>query len=147
MVTYLSALNPTSAVNGYGPYERDMSNGQSAAGDGHPITLAGVVYARGLGTHAAADLRYPMLGGTCNLLASLGIDDESGNAWAASPSRCWPTATSLYTSPRLTGSSATVSINLAIPAGTTQLRLVVGNGGDNINSDHGDWANARLSCT
>jgi hypothetical protein len=146
MVTYLSALYPSTAINGYGPYERDHSNGGVAAGDGKPITLAGVVYARGLGTHAAADLRYPMLSGSCNFMASLGIDDESGNAGSVT-FQVLAGSTSLYTSPRLTGSSATVTINLAIPAGTTQLRLVVGNGGDNTTSDHADWGNARLSCS
>ena len=105
-----------------------------------------MVYARGLGTHAAADLRYPLLSGTCNFMASLGIDDESGSAGSVT-FQVLAGSTSLYASPRLTGSSATVTINLAIPAGTTQLRLVVGNGGDNNTSDHADWGNARLSCS
>ena len=52
-VTYLSDLTPTSAANGWGPYEKDMSNGEQAAGDGGPLTIRGVVYAKGLGVHAA----------------------------------------------------------------------------------------------
>src|SRR5262249_32968963 len=39
---YLSDLNPTFASNGWGPYERDRSNGDLAAADGHVITLNGV---------------------------------------------------------------------------------------------------------
>jgi hypothetical protein len=31
-------------------------------------------------------------------------------------------------------------------AGASELRLVVGNGGDNINYDHADWAEARIEC-
>ena len=52
-VTYLSdSLTPTTTTNGWGPVEKDMSNGEQAAGDGHPITLRGAVYAKGLGAHA-----------------------------------------------------------------------------------------------
>jgi hypothetical protein len=52
--TYLSNLNPTLATNGWGPYEKDHSNGEANANDGGPIRLNGVTYAKGLGTHAAA---------------------------------------------------------------------------------------------
>ncbi|MEX1073179.1 MAG: NPCBM/NEW2 domain-containing protein [Chloroflexota bacterium] len=145
-VTYLSSLNPTSAVNGWGPYERDRSNGGQGASDGRPITLAGVVYARGLGTHALSDLRYTMPSGSCSFLSAIGIDDESGSAGSVT-FQVLADATSLYLSPVLTGSSATLNLNLAIPAGTTQLRLVVGNGNGSLTSDHADWADARLSCS
>src|SRR4029078_12349823 len=39
--TYLSDLTPVSATNGWGPYEKDMSNGEQAAGDGRTLTLNG----------------------------------------------------------------------------------------------------------
>ena len=73
---YLSDLSWTYADNGWGPVEKDMSNGERAAGDGHTITLNGVTYAKGLGTHAPADVRY-YLGGACTTFtADVGIDDE-----------------------------------------------------------------------
>jgi alpha-galactosidase len=31
-------------------------------------------------------------------------------------------------------------------SGATFLRLVVNDGGDGVNNDHGDWADARLTC-
>jgi len=40
-------------TNGWGPVERDRSNGESAPGDGNPLTLDGVVYLKGLGILAA----------------------------------------------------------------------------------------------
>jgi hypothetical protein len=43
-VTYLSDLTWDSATNGWGPVERDKSNGGLSAGDGRSITLNGVTY-------------------------------------------------------------------------------------------------------
>ncbi len=61
---YLSDLEWSSMSNGWGPAEKDRSNGDQAAGDGGPITLNGVTYEKGLGTHANAEVRYN-LGGVC----------------------------------------------------------------------------------
>ena len=43
----VSDLPFLSATNGWGPVERDTSNGEQAAGDGRPITINGVQYAKG----------------------------------------------------------------------------------------------------
>ena len=45
----------------------------------------------------------------------------------------------------MTGATATKTIDVSV-AGATTLRLVVTDGGDGINSDHGDWALARVEC-
>ena len=50
----------------------------------------------------------------------------------------------IYDSAVMTGSSATKQIDVPV-AGTQQLKLVVTDGGDNIDWDHGDSANARLT--
>ena len=50
--TYLSDLPWTSMINGWGPAERDRSNGELGASDGATLTLNGVTYAKGLGVHA-----------------------------------------------------------------------------------------------
>ena len=63
-VSYLSDLTWTSAVNGAGPVERDRSAGAAAAGDGGPLTIRGITYAKGLGVRAPADLRFH-LNGAC----------------------------------------------------------------------------------
>src|SRR4029079_14902353 len=74
--SYLSDRAWISAVNGYGPLERDESNGEDQLGDGAPITLNGVTYAKGRGSTQTADVRYA-LGGTCTLFsADVGVDDE-----------------------------------------------------------------------
>ena len=54
-------------------------------------------------------------------------------------------ATKVYDSALMTGATATKTIDVSV-AGATTLRLVVTDGGDGINSDHGDWALARVEC-
>src|SRR5688572_4943333 len=59
---YLSDREWTSASNGWGPVERDRSNGESAGGDGRTLALNGVTYAKGLGVHASSDVRFTLAG-------------------------------------------------------------------------------------
>lgn len=59
---YLSDLTPISAVSGWGPVERDMSNGEQAAGDGVPMRIQGADFARGLGVHANSDVSFNLGG-------------------------------------------------------------------------------------
>jgi hypothetical protein len=48
--TYLSDLTPTGTpINGWGPYEKDHSNGEANPNDGGPIKIAGVTYGQGSG--------------------------------------------------------------------------------------------------
>ena len=140
---YLSDLAFASSTNGWGPVERDRSNGESASGDGRTLTLNGVTYAKGLGVHAVSDVRIAIPTGCTTFNAVVGIDDESGTAGSVT-FQVFGDSTSLFTSPVLTGvaAGAPVSVNVA---GRAQLRLLAANGGDNINSDHADWADARFT--
>ena len=49
------------ATNGYGPFEKNRSNGGQQPGDGKPLTLNGVVYPKGFGVHAGSSLRFSLL--------------------------------------------------------------------------------------
>jgi hypothetical protein len=142
--TYLSDLNPTSATNGWGPYERDRSNGEAGANDGGIITLNGTQYPKGLGTHAASELRYSLGAGYDNFLAEVGVDDEVGNSGSVVFQVRDQGGALLYDSGTMTGATATKSINLNV-TGKTEIRLIVTNGGNNNDSDHADWALARLT--
>ncbi|MEI9813478.1 MAG: NPCBM/NEW2 domain-containing protein [Acidobacteriota bacterium] len=59
---YLSELTPTVSISGWGPYEKDRSNGESRARDGQTLSLGNVKWGRGLGVHPASDLRYQLAG-------------------------------------------------------------------------------------
>jgi hypothetical protein len=140
--TYLSDLTWSSMTNGWGPAEEDQSNGESGVGDGVPLTLNGTTYAKGLGAHAASDIRYPLSGCT-RFRASVGIDDEVG-AFGSVTFEVYADATEVYDSGVMTGATATKLVDVSI-AGATQLRLVV-TGGADIDYDHADWALARIEC-
>ncbi|WP_329225231.1 NPCBM/NEW2 domain-containing protein [Streptomyces canus] len=133
-----------SAANGYGPVERNTSNGESAAGDGHPITLGGVVYAKGLGVHAESAVEY-YTGGACETVtADVGVDDEKG-ANGTVAFEVWADRIKVASTGVLTNAMPAEPLSADI-TGARLVRLVVTDGGDGIDSDHADWADARLSC-
>ncbi|HEX6468986.1 MAG TPA: beta-galactosidase [Streptosporangiaceae bacterium] len=135
---------PFTSTNGWGPVERDTSNGENAAGDGRTITLNGTTYAKGLGVHAAGDVSI-YLGGNCSrFTATAGVDDEVGSAGSVTFGVVADGA-QLAATPVLTGSSASAAFDVDV-SGAQQLDLVIGDGGNGNGSDHGDWADARLTC-
>jgi hypothetical protein len=142
---YLSDLSWSSASNGWGPVERDISNGESSAGDGRALTLSGVTYAKGLGVHAPSTVRYALPGsGDCRFRARFGVDDEVGSSGSVG-FQVFVGTSKVFESQIKRGYSKTGRVDVAV--GTAQeLTLVVTDGADNTNYDHADWASARLEC-
>jgi len=129
--------------NGWGPVERDLSNGEDAAGDGGPIAIGDVVYGKGLGVHAPSDVGLA-LGGRCTRFsAAVGIDDEMKGAGSVA-FQVWGDGVLIAESRVLTGDEAADALDVDI-TGVDELRLVA-DSGDGNGSDHADWADARLSC-
>jgi endonuclease YncB( thermonuclease family) len=143
--SYLSAWTWTSAVSGYGPVERDTSNGEFQSGDGNTLNLNGVPYAKGLGVHAASDIRYNLASSCTELSAMVGIDEEV-SSFGSVDFQVFVDGTKLFDSGVMTGDSASQAINLTNLAGKNQLQLVVTDAGDGISYDHADWADARVTC-
>jgi len=143
-VVYLSDLFWTSMTNGWGPAERDRSNGELGTADGGPIVLNGVTHAKGLGTHAGSEVVYSIPSGCSQFFAAVGVDDEVG-ASGSVQFQVWADSSLLFQSVMLTGNSATVSVSVGL-AGQSQLRLVVADGGDGVAFDHADWGSARFLC-
>ncbi|WP_369387575.1 NPCBM/NEW2 domain-containing protein [Streptomyces sp. CG1] len=142
--SYLSDLNWLSATSGWGPVERDTSNGESAAGDGHPITIGGTVYAKGLGVHAPSDVSF-YTGRACRkVTADVGVDDEKGTKGTVA-FEIWADGTKVASTGVLTNAMPAQPVSADI-SGAQVVRLVVTDGGDGNDSDHADWADARVSC-
>jgi hypothetical protein len=142
--TYVSDLGPTSSTNGWGPVEKDRSNGGSPAGDGRTLTLDGTAYGKGLGVHATSDVRYALAGRCARFRASVGVDDEVGDRGSV-VFKVYGDGVRLFDSGVLTGASRTIAVDVDL-TGRSELRLRVTNGGDNGNYDHADWALARVAC-
>ncbi|MFF9569283.1 NPCBM/NEW2 domain-containing protein [Streptomyces sp. NPDC014685] len=133
------------SANGYGPAERDRSNGESGAADGRTLTLAGKTYEKGIGTHADSEIEV-YLGGRCTAFtADVGIDDEI-NGYGEVAFSVEADGKVLWTSPKLTGASATVPVDVRLD-GARHVSLKVTDTNGSRTGDHGDWAAARFTCS
>jgi alpha-galactosidase len=142
--TYLSDLPWLSASNAWGPVEKDMSNGETAAGDGHTITIAGATYQKGLGTNAPSEVDY-YLGGSCStVVTDVGIDDEKLNSPADATFRIYADATKVADSGPMTDGQPPAHLTADVRDAQV-LRLVTDDDGT-PDSDHTDWAGVRVTC-
>ncbi|MFO1538521.1 MAG: NPCBM/NEW2 domain-containing protein [Actinomycetota bacterium] len=143
--TFVSDLGWVSARNGFGPVERDRSNGQGGVGDGGKITVNGVVYDKGLGVHASSTVVFALRPGDARFVADVGVDDACGRSGTV-VFRVLVDGVVRFQTARLTNQSATVPVSVDV-AGGRQLTLQVTDGGDGAACDHADWAAARLLAT
>ncbi|MGW7433077.1 endo-alpha-N-acetylgalactosaminidase family protein [Streptomyces sp. NPDC054861] len=143
--SWASDLEWASATNGWGPVERDLSNGGTGTGDGTPLRIGGVAYAKGLGSHAPARIRY-YLGGRCaSLTAEVGVDDAQA-ARGSVRFDVLADGVRKATSPVLTATDGPWRLTADL-TGAAFVDLVVDDGGDGNGNDHADWGNARFHCS
>ncbi|WP_222853583.1 NPCBM/NEW2 domain-containing protein [Fodinicola acaciae] len=140
--SYVSDRTWSSAANGFGPAERDQSNGEQPAGDGNVQDIAGAFYPKGVGAHPDSDIAFAA-GGCKRLVAVGGVDAENAGRGSVTLSVVGD-STTLYTSPTVTA-GAPVVIDVDI-TGRTTVHLVVGNAGDGPDYDHADWGDVSLVC-
>ena len=139
VTTPLSSLKWTSATAGWGTPQLNASVA------GNKLTLKGVTYASGIGTHAASTIVYNLAGGYAVFQAAIGIDDEEiGKGSGSVDFQVIGDGVVLFDSGVLTSVSPTM--NIAVPVtGVKTLSLVATNGiPNNIDYDHADWAGAVL---
>ena len=142
---YLSDLTPVSAINGWGDFERDQSNGELSSHDGRRLSINGTRYRKGLGVHADSRLAYRLNRNCQSFTSDIGIDDEVGNRGSVI-FQVVGDGRVLYQSGVLRGSAAPQSINADL-TGVDLLELVVSRANDGIAFDHANWAGAQVSCT
>lgn len=136
--TYLSNISWTFATTGYGSIQKD----QTLSADGKIITLNSQRYEKGIATHANSEIRYDLARRYSRFKSDVGIDEDVGGLGSVS-FEVWVDGQRLFDSGIMTGNSETKSIDIDI-TGKNELKLIVKDGGDNINFDHADFANARL---
>jgi PKD repeat protein len=140
---YLSDVSPSAASSGWGPIEKDRSNGENQAADGQPLKLRGTTYAKGWGVHANSSLSFP-LNGNCTLFTALvGLDDEVQGKGSVL-FQVFADGSKLYDSGAVGGTDAAKAVSVDV-TGKTELKLVV-DGNGVIDYDHADWADAKLVC-
>ena len=107
-----------------------------------PLTIAGQLFAHGVGTHAHSTLWFDLGGGTERFQASVGVDDAANGSGSvefliyADGRKRWGSGV-MRTGDR----PKAVDLDLQ---GVETLLLRVNDGGDGISYDHANWAAARL---
>jgi hypothetical protein len=150
---FVSDLDLFIAQSGYGELERDRSVGEEAANDGVGMSIAGRAFAKGLGVHSTSVVAVA-LQGRCTAFASfVGVDDETrgpkaipGGPYGSVVFEVLVDGVSRYKSGVLRGGDAAVAVPPVDLTGAQELMLVVHDGGDDFTKDHGDWADAKLTC-
>ena len=141
---YISDLPFVSATNGFGPVERDENVGGSGADDGGPISIDGVVFAKGLGTNAISSVVIQIPQGCTTFSSYVGVDDMAGTKGTVTFSVLADGVQVASTGVMRGGQPAQfLTANIA---GASQLTLNVGDAGDGIGHDNGDWGDAELMC-
>ncbi|MEX0172311.1 sulfatase-like hydrolase/transferase [Streptomyces sp. LMG1-1-1.1] len=144
--SYLSDLPWIRAVNGWGPVERDSSNGKNAAGDGTPIAFGGTTYPKGLGVHAYSDIAFHLGGAANRFTALVGIDDFSARQSTTGATRAtvYGDDRVLLTTPTLTAATGPVPVDVDVRR-VRVLRLEVTDANARTSFDHTSWALARVT--
>ena len=141
----LADLKPREAKNGYGKLGIDKSC------DGHPLTVDGKKYARGLGAHANAHFAYALPKGAKRFVAIVGLDDEKKDDPRSSVTfEVYGDVKEMGEPPVLLAktpvlSSKTVrawAFDVALDTRFKEIRLVITDAGDGIASDHADIVGA-----
>ncbi|GAB3464666.1 NPCBM/NEW2 domain-containing protein [Kineococcus endophyticus] len=128
--------------NGWGPVEKDRSNGEQAAGDGKALKVGGTTYAKGFGVHASSEIVVPV-NGAKTFSSKVGLDAEVGTRGSVQ-FQVWNGGKKLADSGLVRGGEAARTI-VADVSGVSEIRLVVTDGGNGVSGDHADWANAGFS--
>ena len=136
---YLHQMDISSMETGWG------TNQVNKSVDGNPLTIAGQVFEKGVGTHAISKFMMDLKGSGKQFSAKVGVDDESGDK-ATMEFFVMGDGKILWQSGILKKGDAAKPVDVKLK-GVQKLALYVSDGGDNINYDHANWAEGFISFT
>jgi beta-galactosidase GanA len=135
---YVSDLPFVSETNGFGALERDANL------SGGPLSIDGVGYAKGLGTNALSSVVVDIPAGCTTFSSDVGVDDTAAGKGSVTFSVLADGVQVASTGVMRGGQPAQhLTANVA---GVSQLTLDVGDAGDGIGHDNGDWGDTELMC-
>ena len=135
---WLDDLNLEVATQGFGKPQKNQSV------NSNPLSIGGQKYPRGFGTHAESALGVTLDGQTQRFSARVGVDDDVNRNPASSVEFIVQgDGKVLWQSGVMRAGSAAKSCEVAL-AGVKKLELRVTDGGDGIDFDHADWADAQF---
>ncbi len=143
---FLSDLRWETAKNGLGPFEKDSSNGGKDGGDGLPLTINTVTYAKGLGLQAPSEMVYNLGGNCSSFSAKVGIDDQWNTTGGSVVFQVFADSIKIWDSGLITDQTPIKSTGSLSSVGKQTLRLVVTEGGNGTLNDYADWVNPVITC-
>lgn len=114
--------------------------------DGHGLSIGGKTFERGYGTHAESSLFIKLEGKADKFTASVGVDDDVKGSRASVEFVVYGDGNKLWSSGVMRAGDAPKPCSVPL-SGVKTLELVVTNGGDGIDFDHADWADAKIEST
>jgi hypothetical protein len=130
------------ATSGWGPIERNMSNGEKGAKDGSKLLIGGKKYDSGFGVHADSSMTFNLAGNCSRFISDVGLDDEVGSRGSV-VFQVYADGKKLFDSGKMTGSDRAKTVNVDV-SGRKELKLVVTKASDNNYYDHADWGGPVL---
>jgi len=137
---YIAALDISQVSQGWGEPHANLSV------EGHPLSIGGQKFDKGLGTHANSEFILDLGGRAENFTAQVGVDDEVGQGKGTVTFRLVADAGKvLWQSKELHSGDAPVPVNVPL-AGVKSLTLLA-EAPDVIDFAHADWADAAVVYT
>jgi len=114
-----------------------------ASFSGAPLSIGGVRFLRGVGSHAQSSLALDLRGQALRMTAKVGVDDGKKTNRGSVEFLVLGDGKTLWASGVMQGGGAAKPIDVDL-SGVRSLELRVTDGGDGVDSDHADWADARI---
>lgn len=133
----LSALDLSRVTQDWNTAQADKSV------EGHPLSIGGQVFARGVGTHANSSLFVDLHKTATRFSALVGVDDEKKNGNPSVEFLVVGDGKLLWRSGVMKGGEVAKRVDVGV-TGVRTLSLQVADADDGIGADHGDWADARI---
>ncbi|MGO8747550.1 MAG: NPCBM/NEW2 domain-containing protein [Thermoguttaceae bacterium] len=134
---WLSSLDLTKMSSGWGKTLADK------AVQGMPMSIAGRTFRHGVGTHAPSVMHLDLGGGASKFSAWVGVDDEVNGQAGSIGFHIYGDGKELWRSGLIRAGQPAKKVELDLK-GIKSLTLLVDDGGDGINFDHADWAEAKF---
>ena len=134
---WVESLNLNRMTSGY----KTPQAGKSI--DGNPLTLSGLIYPHGVGTHANSEFRVPLRGNATRFAAMVGVDDEVKTGPASITFSVLVDGKTAAQTGVMHGGDKPQLLSVDL-TGAQSLILRVGDGGDGGSNDHADWGGALI---
>ena len=110
---------------------------------GEIMSIGGVKFPRGIGSHAKSSLTLDVRGKALRLIASVGVDEGKKTNPGSVEFLVIGDGKTLWKSGVMKGGEPAKRAEVDL-AGVKSLELRATDGGDGVDSDHADWADARI---